>query len=189
MYLVTSEEMRAIDRDAIERIGIPAIALMENAGRAVAEEAIRMAESAPAGAMKRWLVLAGKGNNGGDGVVAARHLAEAGYDVAIVYAVDPAGFAGEAAVQRDIAALLGLPAAVYGGAAGGGAGAKAEAGSEAIDWRRFDGVIDALLGTGSRGAPQGPYAALIREANESGLPIVAVDVPSGLDADTGETRD
>ncbi|PYI56535.1 NAD(P)H-hydrate dehydratase [Paenibacillus flagellatus] len=177
MYLVSSTEMREIDRAAIERIGIPAVALMENAGRAVAEEAIRLAESAPAGAMKRWLVLAGKGNNGGDGVVAARHLAEAGFAVVIVYAVDPAGFAGEAALQRDIAARLGLPSAVYGGE------------GPAVDWSRFDGVIDALLGTGSRGAPQGPYAALIREANASGLPIVAVDIPSGLDADTGETRD
>jgi NAD(P)H-hydrate epimerase len=58
-------------------------------------------------------------------------------------------------------------------------------GETPVDWRRYGGIIDALLGTGSRGAPTGPYAALIREANGSGLPIVAVDIPSGLDADTG----
>lgn len=174
-HLVTAEEMRGIDRAAIERIGIPALALMENAGRATAEEAIALAGGAASGVMRRWLVLAGKGNNGGDGVVAARHLAEAGYDVFIVYAVDPATFVGEAATQRDIAARLGLPSAAYDGSA--------------IDWSRFDGVIDALLGTGSRGAPQGAYAALIRAANDSGLPIVAVDIPSGLDADTGQTHD
>jgi NAD(P)H-hydrate epimerase len=180
MHLVTADEMRRIDRAAIEQIGIPALVLMENAGRAVAEEAMALGrggsgDGAGAGGRSRWIVLAGKGNNGADGVVAARHLAEAGHEPYIVYAADPASFTGEAAVQRDIAAHIGLKTAVYGDAP--------------IDWRRFDGIIDALLGTGSRGAPQGAYAALIREANESGLPIVAVDIPSGLDADTGAAAD
>ncbi|WP_199621195.1 NAD(P)H-hydrate dehydratase [Paenibacillus alkalitolerans] len=178
MYIVTSEEMRRIDRAAIEQIGIPALVLMENAGRAVAEEVIALVKNAPAGsAMKRWLILAGKGNNGADGVVAARHLAEAGYEPFVLYAASPAMFAGEAAVQRDIATRLGLPSAACG------------PGSGTIDWGRFDGIIDALLGTGTRGAPQGVYAELIRQANNSDLPIVSVDIPSGLDADTGEIND
>ncbi|WP_274655427.1 NAD(P)H-hydrate dehydratase [Paenibacillus humicola] len=177
MYIVTSKEMREIDRAAIERIGIPALVLMENAGRAVAEEAAALAVSGAGRTLKRWLVLAGKGNNGADGVVAARHLAEAGFEPMIVYAGDPAAFGGEAAVQRDIAMRLGLPHRVYG------------MGGEAVPWDRYDGIIDALLGTGSKGAPRGAYAELIREANGSGLPIVAVDIPSGLDADTGETHD
>ena len=90
MHLVTSEQMRALDAHTIETIGIPAIALMENAGRAVAEAALgllpaRRADGRPA----RWLVLAGKGNNGGDGLVAARHLADAGAEADIVYAEPP----------------------------------------------------------------------------------------------------
>ncbi|MFH5184209.1 NAD(P)H-hydrate dehydratase [Paenibacillus sp. TAB 01] len=175
MYIVTSEEMRRLDQTAIRDIGIPALVLMENAGRAVAEEAMAMSRESVT-PRKRWLILAGKGNNGADGVVAARHLAEAGCDVFVLYADDPAGFTGEAAVQRDIASRLGLPSGAY------------SSGSP-IAWERFDGVIEALLGTGSRGAPRGAYAALIREANESGLPILAVDIPSGLDADTGETHE
>ncbi|MBB6674704.1 NAD(P)H-hydrate dehydratase [Cohnella nanjingensis] len=178
MRIVTSEEMRNIDKAAIERIGIPALVLMENAGRAVAEEAMRLTAQAHGGPAKRWLVLAGKGNNGADGLVAARHLLEAGCEVGIAYAADPAGFRGEAAVQRDIAANLGLPAVVYAGSEG-----------DPIYWTRYDGIVDALLGTGSRGAPAGVYAALIREANASGLPIVAIDTPSGLDADTGNLHD
>lgn len=175
MYIVTSEEMRKIDQAAIEQIGIPALVLMENAGRAVAEEAMAMGKEYPRHAAESWLILAGKGNNGADGVVAARHLAEAGYDVSILYAEDPTGFAGEAAVHRDIAVRLGLRSAVYS--------------DENILWNRYDGIIDGLLGTGSRGAPRGVYAALIREANESGLPVIAIDIPSGLHADTGEVFD
>ncbi|MBN2981888.1 MULTISPECIES: NAD(P)H-hydrate dehydratase [Cohnella] len=176
MYLVTSKEMRDIDRYAIDVIGIPSLVLMENAGRAIAEEAIRLAEAEGArGRRPRWLVLAGKGNNGGDGVVCARRLNEQGWETLIVYAEAPEGFKGEAAVQRDIADRLRLPSAVY------------EPGK--LEWDRFDGIVDALLGTGATGEPREPYASLIREANASGLPIVAADIPSGLNADTGEANE
>lgn len=189
MDVVTAEEMRELDRDTIERLGIPAIALMENAGRAIAEEVIalcrRRASVAdvagggakwngtgtagggvrrneaviPGGGMQsdgtaathgvagassgrrapglgadaagfsvsgdaaltlaaageeHWLVLAGKGNNGGDGLAAARHLREAGIAVTLVYAAAPESLAGEAALQRDAAAAMGIPAVVYG---------------------------------------------------------------------------
>jgi len=198
MHLVTAEEMRALDRDVIDRIGLPGAVLMENAARAVAEAAMALgaewygadaggagvgdadaggrgavagSSGAAGGRPLRWLVLAGKGNNGGDGIAAARHLLEMGAEASILYAEPPERLTGDAALQRDAAARLGIPASVY--APG------------AVDWRSFDGVIDALLGTGSRGAPREPYASLIREANASGLPIVAADIPSGLDADTG----
>lgn len=171
MYLVTSEEMRRLDRHAIEDIGIPALVLMETAGRAIAEEAARLLGSRRA----RWAVLVGKGNNGGDGLVCARGLAELGHEAEIVYAVAPERLVGEAATQRDIAERLGVPARTY--APG------------AIDWSGYDGIVDALLGTGTAGAPREPYASLVREANASGLPIVAADIPSGLDADTGETAE
>jgi len=174
MLLVTAEQMRAIDRHAIERIGLPAMVLMENAGRAVAEEvaAFIRERGTPA---RSWIVLVGKGNNGGDGIVAARHLTEAGIGAELLYAVDPGSLTGEAALQRDIAANMGIPAARY------------RPGS--VAWERYAGVVDALLGTGTSGAPREPYASLIREANESGLPVIAVDIPSGLDADTGAVFD
>ncbi|WP_027094654.1 bifunctional ADP-dependent NAD(P)H-hydrate dehydratase/NAD(P)H-hydrate epimerase [Cohnella thermotolerans] len=171
MYLVTSEEMRRVDRYTIDTIGIPSLVLMENAGRAIAEEAFRLLGPGRA----KWAVLVGKGNNGGDGLVCARHLAEFGHEAEVVYAVPPEQLTGEAAVQRDIAARLGLPARTY--APGG------------IDWREYGGIVDALLGTGTAGAPREPYASLIREANASGLPIVAADIPSGLNADTGEAAE
>jgi len=185
MYLVTAEEMRRIDRYAIDAIGIPAMALMENAGRAVADEVEKLQASAgtttqahaglPGARKPRWLILAGKGNNGGDGLVCARHLVDRGFEVRIVYAVPPDSLTGEAALQRDIALRIGL--------------AQEEYSPGTIDWERWDGVVDALLGTGTAGAPREPMASLIREANGSGRPIVAIDVPSGIDSDTGETAE
>ncbi|TVY11353.1 NAD(P)H-hydrate dehydratase [Paenibacillus cremeus] len=168
MHVVTAEEMRRIDFDTIQRIGIPALVLMENAGRAVAEEIIGMAPQVG----RRWLILVGKGNNGADGLVTARHLLEAGVEATVVYTVDPASLTGDAAVQRDIAAKLQIQAMRYG--------------IDTLDWRDYDGVVDGLLGTGSKGAPRHVYAKLIEQANASGLPIVAIDIPSGINADTGE---
>ncbi|NUU76043.1 NAD(P)H-hydrate dehydratase [Paenibacillus xylanilyticus] len=215
MFIVTAEQMRAVDEHTIHKLGIPAASLMENAGRAIAEEVIALcreegmgskaadrkghrepgkAERAhtgpgdlqgyggdiiadPALVMARpgdqhWYMLIGKGNNGGDGLVAARHLLEAGLGVTLVYAEGPESLRGEAAVQRDAAAQLGIPALVHG--------------REAVDFSRCTGIVDALLGTGSRGAPLGAYAALIEAVNDSGKPVVSADVPSGLNADTGE---
>ncbi|WP_019532624.1 bifunctional ADP-dependent NAD(P)H-hydrate dehydratase/NAD(P)H-hydrate epimerase [Paenibacillus ginsengihumi] len=172
MHAVTAEEMREIDRYVIEQLGIPALVLMENAGRAVAEEVMRLS----GGVKGRWLIAVGKGNNGADGIVAARHLKDAGYDVHLLYAASRATLRGEAAVQRDIAERCGLPSADFDA-------------SRSIDWSGYSGIVDALLGTGSRGAPRDAYAELIRQANGSGLPIVAVDIPSGLDADTGAVSD
>ncbi len=171
MFVVSAEEMRRVDLHTIQTIGIPALVLMENAGRAVAEEGMELFD----GRRGVLAVLAGKGNNGGDGLVAARHLIEAGYDVKIIYAEAPESFRGEAAIQRDIASRLGIPYEVYD--------------SSVIDWRGYSGIMDALLGTGSRGAPREAYAALIGQANLSGLPILSVDLPSGLDADTGQVFD
>lgn len=223
MHIVTAEEMRRLDFHTIDRIGIPAVVLMENAGREIAREVMQLAEtqdragrqnrgaeterkadvrsaSGSHGELKsgrkavddivddpvfafssrqqtsgRWLILVGKGNNGGDGLAAARHLADAGCEPTIVYAVPSNALAGDAAFQRDVAARLGLNTIVYG--------------DKAIDWQAYDGIVDALLGTGTAGPPREPYASLIREANASGLPIVAADIPSGLDADTGAVFD
>ncbi len=181
MHIVTSEEMRRLDAYTIRNLGIPAAVLMENAGRAAAEEVVRFANERQGGDVGRgdgvgggkpWLILVGKGNNGGDGIVCARHLRELGWEAELLYAVDPQSFTGDAALQQSIASRMDFASSVY--APGN------------LRWDRYAGIVDALLGTGTKGAPREPYASLIREANACGLPIVAVDLPSGLDADTGE---
>ncbi|MEF2966303.1 NAD(P)H-hydrate dehydratase [Paenibacillus sp. M1] len=208
MKFVTSEQMREIDRYTIEELGIPAMALMENAGRAIAEEVLRFCtarSSASAASPQRgtapvedraggadfagehWLILVGKGNNGGDGLVCARHLADAGLAVSLLYAEPPETLRGEAAAQYAIVQALGLPGEVY--APGTGQISGPPAGGGLGRTRPFTGLVDALLGTGAKGAPRGAYASLIREANESGLPVVAADIPSGLDADSGAVHD
>lgn len=205
MQIVTSEQMREIDYYTIETLGIPAIVLMENAGRAIAEEVLSYCRASSRNVYKhagdapdseqaygkvfrsepgpreryreeRWLILIGKGNNGGDGLVCARHLVDAGVSVHLLYAEPPESLCGDAAAQRAIAEALGLPRSVY---------TPGEAGT----FSGFTGIVDALLGTGAKGAPRGAYASLIREANGSGLPIIAADIPSGLDADTGGLYD
>jgi hydroxyethylthiazole kinase-like uncharacterized protein yjeF len=178
MYIVSAEEMRKLDHYTIQTIGIPAAVLMENAGRSVAEVVENLAHKLPGSRSdKPWLILTGKGNNGGDGLVAARHLHEMGIGAEILYATGPEAMTGDAALQRDIIQKLGITTTVF------------VPGSLAMAWHRYAGIVDALLGTGTNGAPREPYASLIREANRSGLPIVAIDIPSGLNANTGEVGD
>ncbi|GAB6992041.1 bifunctional ADP-dependent NAD(P)H-hydrate dehydratase/NAD(P)H-hydrate epimerase [Paenibacillus pini] len=202
MYIVTSAQMRELDRYTIQDIGIPALALMESAGKAIAEEIIRFCQNRrlehshdtngkltdnhvlssrvrldrmfelPNVDQEHWLILVGKGNNGGDGLVAARYLREAGLGVTIMYAESPHTLQGEAAIQRDAAAALGIPRLVYG--------------VDQVDYESYTGILDALLGTGALGAPRAAYAEVIAAANDSGRPIVSADIPSGLNADTGE---
>lgn len=169
MRLVSAEQMREMDRITIEDYGVPQLSLMENAGKAVSDEALNTY------GFRRWIILVGKGNNGGDGLVVSRHLAEAGCEVLLVYAIDPDALQGSAKRQREIADKWGLPRLVYP--------------HSPVPWQEYDGIIDALLGTGTSGAPREPVASLIREANDSGLPIVAVDIPSGIDADSGAVYD
>ncbi|RCX18086.1 NAD(P)H-hydrate epimerase [Fontibacillus phaseoli] len=217
MKFLTSEQMREVDRYTIEKLGLPAMSLMENAGRSIADEVRRfcLSRSSAGGGLatgprqagllpgrkpgelyivepggdaglsgEHWLILVGKGNNGGDGLVCARHLADAGVAVTLVYAEPPENFCGDALVQYEIAKALGLPGVVYDPEAGI-SGLGESGGRE----RRVTGLVDALLGTGSKGAPRGAYAFLIREANDSGLPVISADIPSGLDADTGAVHD
>jgi len=186
MFILSAEEMRKLDQYTIETIGISAAVLMENAGRGVAEEVRKLmlkltgfekegSRSVSKKSNKPWLILVGKGNNGADGLVAARHLRELGMDVELLFAVDPEAMSGDAALQRDIVQKLDFTTSV--------------STSDRVSWHQYGGIVDALLGTGTNGAPREPYSSLIREANESGLPIVSIDIPSGLNADTGEVGD
>ncbi len=171
-------QVRAVDRLAIEELGIPGVVLMENAGRGAAEHVLaelRSRRGAARGA--RVVVLCGGGNNGGDGYVVARHLHGAGVAVELVATVPPGELRGDAATNARVALAMGLVPAVV--------GAAPDAGALADAWAGADLLVDGLLGTGFHGTVRPPLDAVIDAANRAGPPIVAVDVPSGLDADLG----
>jgi NAD(P)H-hydrate epimerase len=162
LELLTASEMGEADRLAIEG-GVPGLTLMENAGSAVAEEVARCFPDAQSVA-----VLCGPGNNGGDGFVAARHLSDKGYTVRL-------GFAGDMAkLPKDAAAM----AKLWQG--------KIEPFEEVI--AKADVVVDALFGAGLARDIEGGLAALIESINDSDVPVIAIDVPSGIDGTTGQVR-
>jgi ADP-dependent NAD(P)H-hydrate dehydratase / NAD(P)H-hydrate epimerase len=170
LRLVGSAEMREIDRTAIAAFGIPSLALLERAGRAVADAAEALAE--PRGSV---VIVCGGGNNGGDGYVAARALRAAGRDVRVVALVPAERLQGDARIVRDVAQRAGVPIDDAG---------------ELVVFEAGPGdvVVDALLGTGLARAPAGAFAeaiARIAAARAAGAKVLAVDVPSGLSADTG----
>jgi NAD(P)H-hydrate epimerase len=172
----TRDEVRAFDRYCTERLGIPGIVLMENAGRQVAKAARGMVRPAAA---PRILVLAGRGNNGGDGYVVARHLAIDGVSAETAVLAARAQIVGDADTNLRILEAMGLPVYVLAGPA-----------DETVrEVRRLlataDLVIDGLLGTGARGEIREPYASVITAVNEAARPVLAIDIPSGLDCDTG----
>lgn len=161
MKLLKAQEMQALDRQAIEGIGIPSLVLMERAALGVVT-AVRW-ELAHC---RRFLVIAGKGNNGGDGLAIVRQLHLLGYSVDYVLGLGD-DLKGDAQVQYHILQNLGLsPLSV-------------------VDFARYDLIVDALFGTGFTPPPRGAGQMWIERMNGAGLPIVAVDIPSGLMADSG----
>src|SRR6266567_3479761 len=171
MKIVTSAEMREIDRVTSDRFGVPSLALMENAGSAVAEFALSSYAHA-----KTFGVICGKGNNGGDGFVIARKLHEAGREVRLLVLVDPAELRGDAATNY---AKLPQPSAAPPFAVFKGWGEPKSA--QAVF--ACDVLIDAILGTGFRPPVSGIYAEAIAKINAASVPVIAVDIPSGADAE------
>ncbi|MEW6081881.1 MAG: NAD(P)H-hydrate dehydratase [Bacillota bacterium] len=167
MLVATAAEMREIDKRAMDT-GIPGLLLMENAGRAVAMEALGMEPQGPI------LVLAGKGNNGGDGFVAARHLHCQGVDVEICLVGRIDEVKGDARVNLEICRNMGLDVQEV-----------PDPGEVLGLLPRAGLVVDALLGTGFSGVPRPPISSIISALNASGRPVLSVDIPSGVDADTG----
>jgi hydroxyethylthiazole kinase-like uncharacterized protein yjeF len=165
MKIVTAAEMREIDRATTEKHGVPSLTLMENAGLAVAQFVLERFPHA-----QRIQVVCGKGNNGGDGFVAARKLHEAGKEIAVVFLADSAELKGDAAAMFK---RLPMKPIVI----------QSVEEVEQHAWNEADLFIDAILGTGSRPPVEGVYAAAIEKMNESDVPIVAVDIPSGANAD------
>ena len=167
--LVTAAEMSAFERVVIDGFGVPALSLMESAGRAVAAEVERMGAS-------RVVVVAGTGNNGGDGLVAARTLLARGHSVQVFLVSN--GEALKADAQVCLLAAIKQSGPVT-------ESVRADTLRTALAAAPAAVIIDAIYGTGLSREVEGSTAAIIQVMNESGLPIVAVDIPSGLDADRG----
>lgn len=172
MRLYWARDMREVDRVSIEEMGIPALALMENAATAVAQALLELVPELLPGVVT---VLCGKGNNGGDGMAVARLLKGKGYQPEVLLASDPSGLSGDAAVQFERLRLSDVSFKVV-SKPGSLPLAKARLGES-------DLVIDALLGTGLGGPALGGYAALIEAVNASGAFVAAIDIPSGLSGD------
>jgi len=168
MKIVTAAEMREIDRVTSERYGVPSLTLMENAGNAVADFVLARYASA-----RRVGIVCGKGNNGGDGFVAARKLEQAGREVRLLLLAEPSELKGDAA---DMFSKLRLPYVV----ARSGDELKGEKAHAVF---QSDVLVDAILGTGFRPPVSGLYGEAIAALNVGDAPVVAVDIPSGADAD------
>jgi NAD(P)H-hydrate epimerase len=169
---LTREQVRDLDRRATEEYGVPSIVLMENAGHGMAELLRALGIHGPV------VICCGKGNNGGDGFVMARRLDAAGVAVRVLLCADPAQLTGDAAVNHRILTAGGVPMQVFP--------------PPSLDEDRLRGelaiadwVVDALFGSGVRGAVQPPYDRIIAAINAGSARVFAVDIPSGLDSDTG----
>lgn len=170
MRVVTSEMMREIDRRAIFEHGIPGIVLMERAGSGIAMRAMALIEEFEA--IERTVVLTGAGNNGGDGWVCAKIMHAEGYYVEVFSAIDPDALKGDAKTAFESSRDAGVKFRIC-------LDGEIELGDD-------DLVIDALLGTGAKGEPHGAIGRMVELAMECGAEIIAVDNPTGVDADTGE---
>ncbi len=171
--LVSVDQMREVDRLMTEEVGVSLLQMMENAGRCLATHARGMLGGDARG--RQIVVLAGRGGNGGGGLAAARRLFGWGAAVTVVLAQSRDEMRGVPRQQLAILEWIGIPVRLADGITDLFTGA--------------DLLIDALIGYSLRGAPAGLVAALIRAANASGRSMLALDLPSGLDGDSGEASD
>jgi NAD(P)H-hydrate epimerase len=174
--VMTVAQSREFDRTAIESFGIPGIVLMENAGKNAADFIRRMQPS-------RAVVLCGSGNNGGDGFVIARHLANHHVGTETVCLGSLQRLSADALVQFQIVRRLGLTIHEAGGLT------PAQSVLDQLKVSPSGVIVDAILGTGGTGTPRAPFDTAIRWANAQPGKRIAIDVPSGLDGDTGVAAD
>jgi NAD(P)H-hydrate epimerase len=168
---LTREQVRRVDRRAIEHYGFSGLVLMENAGRGATDVLCRLGVAGPV------VVCCGKGNNAGDGFVIARHLDLRGYAVRVLAWAEAAELTGDAGVNFQLLAKCGVPIELF--------GAAHDEARLAEHLRGAAWIVDGLLGTGARGEPRSPLDRVIEQLNAAGVPILAIDLPSGLDCDTG----
>jgi len=178
---LTASQSRELDRVAIEQFGIHSLVLMENAGNNAAQQIASRFR-----AESKVTVLAGSGNNGGDGWVIARHLSALGFETRGILIGQRAKLSPDNLSNILILEKSGFPLITVDAELPISAGAPLEPSSMAAQWLHdSDIVIDALLGTGSKGAPREPMTQWIEFANSLSATRVAIDLPSGLDADSG----
>ncbi len=177
--VVTAEKMKYLDKKASMEHGLPSHVLMENAGRAVARAALEFAavELGKQPADLKVAVCCGKGNNGGDGLAAARYLRQAGAEVKVFILPPKETGYGELVVKNlEAAKAAGVPVAMT---------RKEDLDGLEAEFSSAHLLLDSLLGISAVGKPTGPVRRLIQLMNKSGRPIIAVDLPSGLSPDTG----
>lgn len=167
---LTRAQVRELDHRATNEFGVPSIVLMENAGRGAAQVLLELGVAGPVH------IVCGKGNNGGDGMVIARHLDLQHIPVVLHLCVDPAQLTGDALVNYQICRRSELPIHPF-----------VSIEDLAIHLRQADWAVDALFGTGLEGPIRPPFCQIIECLNSSARRILAVDLPSGLDADTGQS--
>jgi NAD(P)H-hydrate epimerase len=170
---LSRDEVRAIDRRAIDEFGVPGVVLMENAGRGAAEVLVALGVRGPVA------VCCGKGNNGGDGFVIARHLDNRRLPVRVLLFARPEALTGDAAVNYRIISRSGVPINLHAESPVDAAALRREL--ESAEW-----VVDALFGTGLTGPLRAPFDGVVEAINAGPARVLAVDIPSGLDCDTGE---
>jgi NAD(P)H-hydrate epimerase len=169
---LTRDQVRDVDRRAIADYGLPGLVLMENAGRGGAELLIEL------GIAGRVVICAGKGNNGGDGFVIARHLEIRGFETNVLLFCNPAELTGDAATNYRVLEAAEQTRLVLGSAPDA---TELDRQLSSADW-----IVDALLGTGTQGTIREPYLTAIAAINRAHKKVLAVDLPSGMDCDTGE---
>lgn len=172
MKKVTIQQMRAIDNQTINTYGVPSLVLMDHAGRSVADEALKLLNNKN----NKIAVFCGPGNNGGDGLAAARWLHHYRASVEIFFA--GAASTASQATNLNLSIIDNLHIPVH----------MIQDNWELLKGhvRDFSLVIDGLLGTGSHGPIEGSYKKIIDDLNKSGVKILSIDIPSGLNADTGQ---
>jgi NAD(P)H-hydrate epimerase len=168
------DAVRDIDRRAIAELGLPGVVLMENAGRGAAELMLRLGVRGPI------VICCGKGNNGGDGFVIARHLDFHGVATRVLLFCEPVAVTGDAAINLRVLQAAKVDLRVL--------GATPDVAGLTRELTTAGWIVDALLGTGTRGEIREPYVTAIRAINAAharGVKVFAVDLPSGLDCDSG----
>ncbi len=177
MRLVTAQEMGAMDQKASKEYGIPSVVLMENAGLRVVDLVSALLDNL---VRRTIIVVAGKGNNGGDGFVVARHLLNRGAEVQVFLAAEPEKIKGDALINLNIWRKMGqkvLPLLK-----------SNDTNLFRLSLMKAELVVDALYGTGFTGTLRDQLVSVIEAINASGKPVVAIDIPSGLEADTGKAN-
>jgi NAD(P)H-hydrate epimerase len=174
---ITRDQSREVDRRAIQEYGMSGLVLMENAGRGVTDVLCRLAEAEPGGRLGRVVVCCGKGNNAGDGFVIARHLDLRGHRVHVLVWAEETELTGDAGANYAILRQCGVPIELF--------GSRHDAARLQVQLKDAEWVVDTLLGTGVRGEPRPPLDVVIDQINAAAAKRLAVDLPSGLDCDTG----